>query len=298
MTTARIIGARKVGFRAFWETLPLSAKIIIPGIVCLFGLFAALLIQERIAEYRENYHLEHMTSALHLAEAKTLCRISEVGNSKCLAVPLANALYHLDKIPPSAPEHTEAAALAIVIQQQQAIIDRAVAAAQSAATVREKAPEPERLFEDPRKAKLMRNVLGQAHDPYECSISTNSKDIMSFDSGQSWWLDDGRCAQERSTREQRERDNAAKLHSYWSTTIRVDTDMDPSWLPNEERTCQTQPDDKGKVAGVACNPSGSHREHNIPVTFWGGVERNTISDWKCRREKSFLTDEFVCRAID
>jgi TPR repeat protein len=90
----------------------------------------------------------------------------------------------------------------------------------------------------------------------------------------------------------------SKLHSYWSTRIRVDTDMDSFWLPDEERTCQTYPSDKGKVAVVACNVSGSHRDHNIPVTFWGDPDRNTVSDWRCRREQSILGGEFVCRAID
>jgi hypothetical protein len=82
--------------------------------------------------------------------------------------------------------------------------------------------------------------------------------------------------------------------SYWPTTIRVDTDMDSFWLVNEERVCQTFPGDKGKIAVVSCNATGSHRDHNIPVRFWGSVDRNTVSSWKCRRE----TDEFVCRAIN
>jgi hypothetical protein len=113
---------------------------------------------------------------------------------------------------------------------------------------------------------------------------------MSFDNGNNWWKDDGRCAEQL----QKARDSNAQGYSYWSTTLRVDTDMDSSWLADEERTCQTYPDDKGKVSVVGCNATGSHRDHNIPVKFWGGVERNTVSDWKCRREG----DEFVCRAID
>jgi len=32
----------------------------------------------------------------------------------------------------------------------------------------------------------------------------------------------------------------------------------------------------------------AQRTH-IPVRFWGGVDRNTVSNWKCRREK----DDFV-----
>jgi hypothetical protein len=33
-------------------------------------------------------------------------------------------------------------------------------------------------------------------------------------------------------------------------------------------------------------------------SFCGGVDRGTISDWKCRREKDVLVDRFVCRAVD
>lgn len=99
-------------------------------------------------------------------------------------------------------------------------------------------------------------------------------------------------------RQQRQRDLDAKSHSYWPTTRRVDTDMDSSWLPEEERTCQTHPGAAGKVAAVVCDPEGTHSEHNIPVKFWGGVDRDTVSDWKCRREKDLLVDQFVCKAID
>jgi hypothetical protein len=71
--------------------------------------------------------------------------------------------------------------------------------------------------------------------------------------------------------------------------------MNSSWLPDEEKTCQTYPGKDGKVAVVSCGSSGSH---NIPVKFWGGVDRNKVSDWTCRREKGVLSDEFVCRAIN
>jgi hypothetical protein len=102
---------------------------------------------------------------------------------------------------------------------------------------------------------------------------------------------DERQAEEEQKRKQSE---AAGIFSYWPTTIRVDTDMDSFWLNNEERTCQTYPDSKGRIAAVVCNPSGSHHDHNIPVKFWGGVNRNAVTDWNCRREN----DEFVCRATD
>ena len=123
-----------------------------------------------------------------------------------------------------------------------------------------------------------------------CNTSTNGKPIMSFDSGRTWAWDDGRCAWKL----QAKRDEDAQIYSYWPTTLRVDADMDSFWLKGEERTCQTYPDAKGRVAIVACNLTGSHRDHNIPVKFWGGVDRHVISGWKCRREG----DDFVCRAID
>lgn len=99
---------------------------------------------------------------------------------------------------------------------------------------------------------------------------------------------------EHQAQRKENRDADAQLHSYWPTTLRVDTDMDSFWLNNEERICQTFPDEKGRVAVVACNPTGSHRDHNIPVRFWGGIDRDVISGWKCRREG----DDFVCRAIN
>jgi hypothetical protein len=177
--------------------------------------------------------------------------------------------------------------------------------------------------------QMERNVAGTAHEPYRCATSTAGAQIFSFDNGHYWWVDDGRCAaeeakeqvaaeqrrmaaeqgrievqeayerdqrqqQEAHQRQQRQRDEDAQASSYWPTTLRVDTDMDSFWLNNEERTCQTFPDDKGKVARVNCSENASHQYHSIPVKFWGGVDRDTVSNWKCRREG----DEFVCRAIN
>jgi hypothetical protein len=89
------------------------------------------------------------------------------------------------------------------------------------------------------------------------------------------------------------------LRRYWPTSIRVDTDMDSSWLKGEERTCQTYPNNEGSIDIVACNPSGTHRDHNIPVTFWGySYSYIFISKWKCRKENTILGDEFACRAIE
>jgi hypothetical protein len=102
------------------------------------------------------------------------------------------------------------------------------------------------------------------------------------------------AAKEAPQREQKKRDEDAEVWSYWPTTLRVDTDMDSFWLKNEERTCETYPNVAGKIAIVACNSTGSHQNHNIPVKFWGGVNRNIVSRWRCRRE----SDDFVCKAID
>ncbi|MHB8301546.1 MAG: hypothetical protein ACYDC6_01720 [Acidobacteriaceae bacterium] len=145
-----------------------------------------------------------------------------------------------------------------------------------------------------QQSAAQRNSSGQVHDPFTCATSTDNRPIISFDNGLHWWRDDGRCAEQL----QKNRDEDAEKYSYWSTTLRVDTDMDSFWLPDEERTCQSYPGENGEVSVVACNPTGTHREHNIPVKFWGGVERNTVSDWKCRREKGLLSDEFVCWALN
>lgn len=207
--------------------------------------------------------------------------------------------WHLERIPASAPhrERQEAGAarsatpreasqfLAAVRQQQQA---REVAVTgETFAQAQQRAVDAWHVQE---AQKTLRNFQGMAHDSFICATSIENKPIVSFDNGGSWWTDDGRCA----TREQKRRDEEAKLFSFWPTTIRVDTDMDSFWLPNEQRTCQAYPGNKGRVAVVACNAAGSHRDHNIPVKFWGGVDRGKVSDWKCRREG----DEFVCKAIN
>ena len=88
-----------------------------------------------------------------------------------------------------------------------------------------------------------------------------------------------------------------KILSYWPSVIRVDTDMNNSWLANEERRCQSISFDQGKVSTVVCDGLPIHSSHNIPVTFWGDPNRGIISDWKCRLENSFLS-AFVCRAIN
>jgi hypothetical protein len=209
----------------------------------------------------------HLTAAEHLAQAKAAC-----GNgSQCLNI--SKALPHIEKIPASAPEYGEALKLWTEIGGQ---------------WTREREDAEHRARE-----QMQQNFQGEAHDSFSCATSTEKEPIVSFDDGKSWWKDDGRCAD----RQQKRRDEDAQSYSYWPTTVRVDTDMDSSWLPDEERTCQTHPDEKGKVSIVVCNlrPEGIWGiSHNIPVKFWGGVDRNTVSDWRCRREGGI----FVCRATD
>lgn len=127
-----------------------------------------------------------------------------------------------------------------------------------------------------------------------CGTQTGTgNEFMSLDNGRTWVPDDGRCME----RVYKQRDEDAKKYSYWSTKLRVDTDMSQSWLNDEERVCTSYPDAKGRVATISCD-ANSHTTHNIPVTFWGGVDRGHPSTWRCRREKGLLGDDFVCWAID
>lgn len=216
-----------------------------------------------ISDSLEASKLNHLTAAEHLAQAKQAC------GSGSLCLNISEALAHIQKIPASAPEYAEALKLSNAIGQQ---------------TAHEKEEA-----ENASREQMQRNFQGEAHDSFSCATSTEKEPIVSFDNGKFWWRDDGRCTE----REQKKRDEDAQIYSYWSTTVRVDTDMDSFWLPDEERNCQTFPDDSGTVASVLCDAT-AHANHNIPVRFWGGVHRNTVSDWKCRREG----DTFVCRATD
>jgi hypothetical protein len=246
-----------------------------------FGLLAGLVGIGIYNDKPNNDRFDHLSAAEHLNRALVACGADA---KNCLNP--ADAYRELWAIPKSAQEYNVASALLLSIQQQQISTqpsaDKLPTSEQNSAN---KLPASEQPYD-----QMQRNVQGIAHDAFTCANSTENTPIMSFDNGNNWWKDDGRCAEQL----QKARDSEAENYSYWSTTLRVDTDIDSFWLPGEERTCQTYPDNKGKVATVACTSTGTHRDHNIPVKFWGGVERNTISDWKCRREG----DEFVCRAID
>lgn len=254
------VGHYRRAFRAFNESTPLGAKLLLYFLL----IFAAIATIGVAFSAYDDYKFDRLSPPEHLSIAKTL-----------LNDPLV-AARHLGAIPATAPEHEEADKLLAVIQNQQQ--QRAAQAEQAS-----------RAHEQISREQMLRNRQGAAHDPYICNISTRHEPIMSFDDGRYWWTDDGRCA--LKLQDQRNRD--AEWQSYWATTIRVDTDINSSWLPDEERTCQTYPDVKGRVSVIACSSTGS-RDHNIPVKFWGGVDRNTVSDWRCRRE----SDNFVCRAIN
>jgi hypothetical protein len=223
------------------------------------------------------YRFNHLSPTQHLAHARAACGTG----SQCANT--SDALKHLEQIPPSAPEHEEAAKLWNEIAQQ---LKRDEEEATKAAETDESAM---REAEERSREQMERNFQDEAHDSFLCATSTVNLPIVSFDNGEHWWKDDGRCQEQL----QRKRDQDAQIYSYWSTTVRVDTDMDSSWLADEERTCQTYPNEKGRVATVTCNAT-AHAIHNIPVEFWAGVDRNTVSDWRCRREGP----GFVCRAID
>jgi hypothetical protein len=221
-------------------------------------------------------------TAERLARAKADCG----SGSQCLSI--NEAMYQISKIPASAPEYAEASKLSAAIKLQ--------VARENEEAMQKGDVEVTKNPDDPRELSwetAQKNFQGAAHDGFVCAMSTENQPIVSFDDRLFWWKDDGRCAEQL----QRKKDEDAQASSYWPTTVRVNTDMDSFWLPQEERTCQTFPDDKGRVSIVTCDAT-AHANHNIPVKFWGGVDRDTVSNWKCRREKDIFSDEFVCRAID
>lgn len=292
-------------FVAFYISSPASSTILLILLIFIAFGVAGAMWESASAEYSE-YKFNHFSPAEHLQLARDACSAKP---ESAVCMNSAAATQHLNKIPHDATEYGEARKLLEVIRLQvQAALERQreYRAAQEAEQTRLATQTWQESFEQKQK-----NAAGTAHDAYRCSTSTTGVTIISFDNGHFWWADDGRCTAEEQKkqaeeqqrqndlqatrqREQRQRDDDAQSSSYWPTTLRVETDMDSFWLNNEERTCVTAPDDKGRVTRVTCSTNAAHQDHSIPVKFWGGVDRNTVSDWKCRRE----ADEFVCRAID
>ena len=258
MKIAKTIRAISKAVSAFYSASPNVAIFVI----CMLVVFCFVLCIIAFGNYQE-FSFNRLSPAEHFRLGKAAFEIGDY----------TEAERQLRTIQNSGSEHDEAAGILSAIQKQRELQRKAAAM----------------RTEDARE-RMLGNMAGKYHDEFKCSISTDNKPIVSFDSGVTWWLDDGRCA----VRSQKQRDADANVNSYWPTTVRVDTDMDSFWLNHEERTCQTAPDDKGRVSVVACSPSGNHRAHNIPVKFWGGVDRNTVSDWKCERDG----EDFVCKAIN
>jgi hypothetical protein len=301
-----LLRALKRGWSAFDKATTLEGKVAFGIFLALLLSIAAPIVNDILSDALKNYQANHTSPAEHLQLARDLCPPTSNGSVACLESEMDIALHHLEKIPPNAPQYSEATKQRSLIEALRVKIDAArqkQAEALAAEHAKQQA-EHDRLTHqsiEESRDQMWRNVWGQAHDSFTCGTSTESMPIISFDYGHYWWNDDGRCAkqqqtlaQEKRREEQRAKDSDAEVSSYWPTTIRVNTDMDSFWLVNEERTCQTYPDEKGRVADVSCSVSRSHGEHNIPVKFWGGVDRNTVSDWRCRRE----SDEFVCRAVN
>lgn len=246
----------------------------------LCWIFAFALLPQIIPDVVDGLRFRYETPAKHLQLALAACATPDEDNNKGCPSP-TEAQRHLDEIPASANEHPQAVALLIAIQAKR---------------VRDEAEKGNKLENAKASASIQaqKNISGEAHDAFTCANSTENTPIMSFDEGSNWWKDDGRCW----AKLQRKRDEDAETSSFIPTTLRVDTDMDSSWLPDEERTCKSYPDEKGKVNAVNCSGDISKQNHNIPVQFWGGIGRNTPSDWKCRRERNLLSDNFVCRAFN
>jgi hypothetical protein len=311
-----LLSALKRAWSAYKEKTTRLDRIALGIFLGIAAAVALSIIAAVVPSVYTEYHSEHAPSSEQLEMARTICPAAANDALACDDSGMNKALHHLDLIPSRAPEYNEASKLRSLIYafQVKLAADRQKAYEEHGAMLIKQKAEHDRLINqsfDESIKQWQRNLSGQAHDQYLCGTSENNSPIISFDFGHYWWTDDGRCAavqqaqreiqeareaadQRRRAEEQKQKDADAESSSYWPTTLRVDTDMDSFWLPNEERTCQTSPDDKGRVAVVACNTSGSHRDHNIPVKFWGGVDRNTISSWKCRRE----SDQFVCRAIN
>jgi hypothetical protein len=290
--------ALKRGLSAFNKATPPNVKLFL----VLFASCVALFVLVVVSDWYDNYKAAHLSSADQLERAEAIC--PKVGRSAfaCSSADPDNAISHLGKIPKGAPEYGQAAEMTSSLRAWQQLLQKRLGEALA---------EQHRIANQSNEEasqQYLRNTAGEARDRFECGTSMESTPIMSFDYKHHWWADDGRCAaqeeaqqqaKQEAERQQREAeqkklDEDAQLESYWPTTLRVDTDMDSFWFNDEERTCQTYPDSKGRVAVVACNAGGTHRDRNIPVRFWGGVDRNTISNWRCRRE----SDQFVCKALD
>lgn len=225
VTMRRTLAALRRGFSAFSKATTFEGKIAVAFLVV--SIIVVLLALARDA--RTNYK----TPAEHLRLAKDLCHVVSSGIVACVEADAQEAIRHLDQIPPSVPEYAEASKIRSLIQEYREKQSRADIARLKGQS------------EEESRQQMLRNIRGEAHDTFYC-LSTAPK--VSFDYGHYWWPDDGRCAAELQAERKLSERPAAESSSNWPTTLRVETDIDTSWLQNEERTCRTYPDAHGFVA--------------------------------------------------
>ena len=184
--------AAVMGLRAFNRSTPRATKNLLAGLLTfvLGGMFIL------IGAVHDAYKEVHMTPTDHLRKAKLLCPESQDRRGVfCQAYRQADAESELRAIRSTAPEYSEGNQLLSSIKTS-------------------------------NRKQMEDNFSNVSHDIYRCAHSTEGKLIVSFDDGNSWWIDDGRCA----ARMESTRDREAESSSYWPTTLRVDTDMNSSWL--------------------------------------------------------------------
>jgi hypothetical protein len=139
---------------------------------------------------------ERMSPSEHLRRAREACGFTgDKSEGKCLHP--SDAYTDLWAVPQSAPEYGAASKLLASIQQQARDDEGAPRETTSAGASNDGAEAQSAEFAKTREQafeKMQRNTSGEAHDGFTCATSTENKPIMSFDNGQTWWLDDGRCA--------------------------------------------------------------------------------------------------------
>jgi hypothetical protein len=266
------------------------------GSFCI--LMVILVVVGVVQDAIESHRFNQLSAATHLERAREACgqkfNLDAKSADESAARICTNqheAERELSAIPASSTTYGDAERLRLLINQQQTRADNAWRAKYPL----QPAPSSSSLTPQPAASQqALDNFSNLRQDAFQCATSTDGNVIVSFDNGKNWWRDDGRC----QTRQQHERDSDADAQSYLPTTLRVNTDMNSYWLADEERTCESSPDDKGRVGTVICSGTKEGADHNIPVRFWGGVDRKTESSWKCRREKSLFSAEFVCRALN
>jgi len=182
-------------FIAFYISSPAVATVLILFlIVVAFGVAGA--IWESATEAYSEYKFNHIPPAEHLRIAREACNVGKPEDSVCMNP--STAAPHLNKISHESPEYGEASKLLEMIRRQEqaeAERQRQILGTQEAERTRLTSQTQQESF-----AQMGKNVAGTAHDVYKCATSTTGATIVSFDSGNFWWADDGRCAVEEQKR--------------------------------------------------------------------------------------------------